>query len=71
MNDREKELHDWVHADTNQLHEKLDTIATNDEIVICAWWALCGNPATGTRPHPILGHVPICDRCNQKVEDIG
>lgn len=29
----------------------------------CAWWAGCNNEATTTEPHPILGDVPICDRC--------
>lgn len=29
----------------------------------CEWFALCDNPATKTEPHPILFHVPICDRC--------
>lgn len=34
---------------------------------VCAWFALCTNAATGTEPHPILGDVPICDRCAAKV----
>lgn len=34
----------------------------------CEWFALCDHPATGTMPHPILGDVPICDRCRAKVE---
>ena len=29
----------------------------------CEWFALCGNYATHTRTHPVLGEVPICDRC--------
>lgn len=36
----------------------------------CQWWALCYNAATKTRPHPILGDVPICDRCDAKLERI-
>lgn len=36
--------------------------------VKCSWWALCPNAATTTRPHPILGDVPICDSCDEKVE---
>jgi hypothetical protein len=35
----------------------------------CEWFALCDHPATGTMPHPILGDVPICDRCRTRVED--
>lgn len=30
---------------------------------ICQWYVLCGDPATTTQSHPILGNVPICDRC--------
>ena len=36
----------------------------------CMWFALCTNDATTTRPHPILGNVPICDRCDAKVDQI-
>lgn len=35
--------------------------------VICSWWALCENPAATTEPHPILGDVPICARCQAKL----
>lgn len=31
--------------------------------IVCQWWVMCGNPATKFEPHPILGAVPICDRC--------
>jgi hypothetical protein len=34
----------------------------------CQWFLLCTNPATSTMPHPILGAVPICQRCTDKVE---
>lgn len=30
---------------------------------ICQWFLMCLNPAVGTVNHPILGDVPICDRC--------
>jgi hypothetical protein len=36
----------------------------------CKWWAMCDNPATTTEPHPILGDVPICDRCVAKLRKI-
>lgn len=29
----------------------------------CEWFLLCANEATTTRPHPVLGDVPCCDRC--------
>lgn len=34
----------------------------------CGWFLLCNNEATTTRSHPILGDVPICERCDKKVE---
>lgn len=34
----------------------------------CAWFLLCENDATTTRNHSVLGDVPICDRCDKKVE---
>ena len=37
---------------------------------MCQWWVLCDHEATGTRSHPILGDVPICDRCASKVARI-
>ena len=36
----------------------------------CKWFALCDNPATTTKPHPILGSVPICQRCADKMARI-
>lgn len=32
----------------------------------CQWYALCPNDAVGTTSHPILGDVPICERCADK-----
>jgi hypothetical protein len=34
----------------------------------CQWFALCTNDAIKARPHPILGEVPICDRCDRKMD---
>lgn len=39
-----------------------------DEPTICEWFALCDHVATQTRPHPVLGDVPICDRCAAKLD---
>lgn len=36
--------------------------------VECAWFALCDHTATSLEPHPVLGPVPICDRCREKNE---
>lgn len=35
---------------------------------LCEWFAMCANAATTTREHPILGAVPICDRCDAYLE---
>lgn len=34
---------------------------------LCQWFLLCLNPAVTTMPHPVLGDVPICQRCADKV----
>lgn len=36
----------------------------------CEWFAACQHVATKTRPHPILGDVPICARCDTKITAI-
>lgn len=33
----------------------------------CRWFLLCKHDAVTEMPHPILGSVPICDRCLHKV----
>lgn len=37
---------------------------------MCEWFLLCKNEAVTTEPHPILGDVPICQRCADKVKRI-
>lgn len=34
----------------------------------CAWFALCDRPADYTVSHPILGEVPTCRRCVDKLD---
>lgn len=34
----------------------------------CEYFALCDRPAEGTVAHPILGDVPCCQRCADRVE---
>jgi hypothetical protein len=29
----------------------------------CKWFARCENAAVTTQSHPVLGDVPICQRC--------
>jgi hypothetical protein len=40
---------------------------TVEEIPACQWFALCPNEAVTMRPHPILGEVPICERCDERI----
>ena len=34
----------------------------------CEWFALCDYPAIGTVAHPVLGDVPVCGRCADKLD---
>src|SRR4051794_17231694 len=33
----------------------------------CQWFALCDNEAVGVVVHPVLGNVPTCQRCADKL----
>lgn len=37
---------------------------------LCQWYATCSNPATTELEHPVLGKVPICERCQKLVAKI-
>lgn len=37
-------------------------------VLLCAWYARCTRPAVGATPHPILGPVPVCQRCADRHE---
>lgn len=39
----------------------------SSEAETCEWFALCPNPADGTVSHPVLGDVPTCTRCADKL----
>ena len=47
-----------------------DVINTTDTVVepICHWFGLCGNPGTSTERHFLVGDVPICATCQDKLE---
>lgn len=53
-----------LHAEMRKVLARLRQEVTTT----CAWFALCTNEATGTLAHPVLGDVPICDRCRAKYE---
>ena len=36
--------------------------------VTCQWFALCDKDAVGVVDHPILGYVPTCQRCADKMD---
>jgi hypothetical protein len=39
-----------------------------DQEAPCMWFALCDNPANGLRDAGPLGMIPICKRCDDKME---
>jgi len=40
----------------------------NVEAPVCEWFAKCDHPAVGVIAHPVLGDVPCCQRCADKLE---
>jgi len=38
-----------------------------DGLELCEWFALCDRPAVGTVWHPVLGSVPVCGRCVERL----
>lgn len=40
-------------------------------IATCEWFAKCSNETSYALDHPILGYVPTCQRCIDKLEKIG
>lgn len=36
--------------------------------IICEWFAMCDHETTEGASHPILGVVPICARCAERME---
>ncbi len=37
------------------------------EAAPCMWFAMCLRDAVTTMSHPVMGDVPICGECNDKV----
>lgn len=35
---------------------------------LCEWFLWCMNEAVGTVKHPLLGDVPTCQRCADKLD---
>jgi hypothetical protein len=36
--------------------------------MLCEWFALCDHEAVGYADHVIVGYVPICQRCADKLD---
>lgn len=37
-------------------------------MIVCEWFALCANETDMGAAHPILGVVPICQRCADRFD---
>lgn len=37
-------------------------------MVVCEWFVKCTNGTLKAAMHPVLGAVPCCDRCAQKLD---
>ena len=37
-------------------------------VVVCEWFARCTNLTSLAASHPVLGPVPICERCAAKLD---
>lgn len=42
-------------------------VEATGEVVTCSWFALCERDATDVLDHPVLGGVPICTPCLDRV----
>lgn len=42
-------------------------VEATGETVACHWFSRCVNPATALEPHPVLGPLPICQRCKDVI----
>lgn len=49
-----------------QLRAEVESAERNPKT--CEYFALCTNDADGTVTHPVLGQVPTCIRCAEKME---
>lgn len=62
---------DQPHDDRNHQDDDeqlLESHGSNLTPTQCRWFALCDRPAVGVAGHPILGTVPICQRCADNLE---
>ncbi len=50
------------------MQSKRAAVPQSDRSTVCEWFAYCENRATLTMPHPVLGGVPICERCASRPE---
>jgi hypothetical protein len=45
-----------------------ELVAEREALETCQWFFLCRSEATAAVRHPILGLVPVCDRCVDKLD---
>lgn len=67
--ERNSRARSFANSDTDGFLSQAAGQAMAHELpAVCHWFAKCPNPANGLRDHPVLGDVPICQRCDDKIE---
>ena len=57
-----------VDVDPVLLERLIEAVEAARKAPTCEWFATCDYPAIGTVEHPVLGAVPTCGRCADKLD---
>lgn len=66
--DGDEDTAEGYRAAAKSIQQAASRLALSINPTGCEWFGTCENPAVTHIPHPILGAVPTCQRCADKVE---